>query len=131
MYCRNCGSQLPDTARFCMHCGMAQPVNENLYQQQQPVQSQFYIQPYQDTPPMYTQQQPAGEDIQAVQLLGWILWIVAFVLPGIVAIVVNIITIIIGFYCKDRKRNAGVALITVSIIMLCLLLLGYLILAVR
>ncbi len=33
MFCKNCGSSLPDGSRFCAKCGVAQEITEGNWQQ--------------------------------------------------------------------------------------------------
>ena len=62
LFCTNCGSQIPDGARFCPACGSPAPVQPQAPAQQPPVQQQPFQQPAYEQAPY---QQPApypGDD---------------------------------------------------------------------
>ncbi|MCR4780726.1 MAG: zinc ribbon domain-containing protein [Ruminiclostridium sp.] len=74
MFCKNCGTQLPDTAIMCSHCGADLSVKQPQQQYQQPQQQyqqpqQQYQQPQQQYQQPYQQQyqqpaQPYGNPVQ-------------------------------------------------------------------
>lgn len=60
-FCKNCGTQIPDIAKFCPKCGMA----TSSAQARQPEQVVETVQP--PAPPIQPLQQPAQQPVQPVQ----------------------------------------------------------------
>ncbi len=106
MYCRYCGSALPDGAAFCPSCG--QPVQQAQAQPQQPQQpQQGYQQPQQGyQPPVYQIPNPYGEAYSPQPVLGmkWHKFLVYFALwAGAVGyLIVGIITLTGSHYGSNR-----------------------------
>ena len=132
MYCRNCGVQNPDNAKFCIDCGekldASQTVNQNAntYQSQtqypyppqsQPQYQQSYQQPYyspyyqQDS---FMQQMFANRAANTSLTCGIIGLFVAGIILGIVAVVQSNKAKNMGYI--GGKATAGLVLGIIDII---------------
>ena len=109
--CMYCGSEIPETAKFCTNCGAALPVEAPV---EQPVfetpAPQEYQQPYQQPAQQPTYQQPYAQPAAAPVVdsgsIGW----------GILGFFFPIVGLILFFVWKDKKpQSAKVAIIGAAI----------------
>lgn len=94
--CEYCGSQVPDTAKFCTSCGAALPQAQPAQQvyeppayQQPSYQQPTYQQPYQQAAPA-----PAVNDSGSI---GW----------GILGFLFPIVGVILYFVWRNNKPNSA------------------------
>lgn len=77
MFCRNCGTQLPDNTKFCNHCGAAQDNS--------PTQN------YQSAQPVHTASRPAGAPKKKSNRI-------------IIAIIVIAVAFVIGYFATGADK---------------------------
>ena len=109
MICKHCGTQIPDGATFCPHCGN-EPV-ENTYQQsaaQTVYRQPVYQQPYDPTTEVMSVGSYIGvfilSAIPIVNIICWIVWLVSantnknkknYIIANIVLFVIGIVLFIL------------------------------------
>ena len=100
MFCKNCGTEIPNNVAFCTRCG-APVQNQAQPQPQQPPQGGYYQPPQQQyyQPPM---QQGNGKTPIISLVLG-IVGIVFSLLIPIVGLIASVIGIVFGV--KERKTT--------------------------
>lgn len=117
MFCKNCGTEIPNNVAFCTRCG-APVQNQAQPQPQQAPQGGYYQPPQQQyyQPPM---QQGNGKTPIVSLVLG-IIGLVLAIFPTIfyIALVVSIVGIVFGV--KERKTTGKAVGLVLSIIGTCI-----------
>ena len=111
MFCKNCGTEIPNNVAFCTRCG-APVQNQAQPQPQQPPQGGYYQPPQQQyyQPPV---QQGNGKTPIISLVLG-IVGIVFSLLIPIIGLIASVIGIVFGV--KERKTTGKASGLTCSII---------------
>ena len=113
MFCKKCGTEIPNNVAFCTRCGA--PVENQAQSQQQSAQTTYNYQPPQQ--PQYQQPQyqhaPATKPSYASLVLGIIGIIFAWIF-ALVGHVTSIIGIVLG--AKEYKATGNIAGLVLSII---------------
>lgn len=116
--CMYCGSEIPDSAKFCTNCGAALPVEAPIPQQpyqqpaQQPYEQPSQQQPYQQPPQQQPYQQPY-QQAPAVEDSGSIGWaILGFIIP-----IVGIILFFVWRTTKPKSANMAITGAAISIVL--------------
>lgn len=128
MFCKKCGTEIPNNVAFCTRCGA--PVENQAQPQQQSTQTTYNYQPpqgaynYQPPQQQYYQQPPMMQQgngkAPVVSLVLGIVGLILAIIPSIfyIGLVISIVGIVFGV--KERRTTGKASGLVLSIIGTCL-----------